>query len=359
MRSRTRLLFGGLALAIIGAIVVVRASTTNHLAKYNSSGALIDSSMVESGGLIGIGTETPWLADLEIVRNGDAEAAVAVRNKVAATQWFVPGFRVENYYGAAGGSAGFRSFVGRGSTSAPTPLQQSDWMWEASAYGQYDTTYGHQGLGSRIVMIAGGNYSSTSTPAMLTFWTTPVGSTTNSERMRITSAGKVGIGTTTPSATLSVAGDASVSGNMTVTGNIAAKYQDVAEWVPSRYRLSPGTVVVIDSGADNAVDRSQVEYDTRVAGVVSEQPGITLGIQSTGKALVAHTGRVKVRVDADYGAVRPGDLLVTSPTKGFAMKSEAVDVGGAIIHRPGTVLGKALQSLKSGKGEILVLLTLQ
>jgi hypothetical protein len=34
-------------------------------------------------------------------------------------------------------------------------------------------------------------------------------------------------------------------------------------------------------------------------------------------------------------------------------------VGGHALHRPGTLLGKALEPLPSGKGDILVLLTLQ
>src|SRR5204863_1535297 len=51
------------------------------------------------------------------------------------------------------------------------------------------------------------------------------------------SGGNVGIGTTTPGYKLDVNGTAHVSGNMTVDGNLAAKYQDVAEWVPSSEQL--------------------------------------------------------------------------------------------------------------------------
>jgi len=64
-------------------------------------------------------------------------------------------------------------------------------------------------------------------------------------------------------------------------------------------------------------------------------------------------------VDASYGAIRSGDLLVTSPTVGHAMKSMPIAVGNLQMHRPGTILGKALGSLESGRGEVLVLLTLQ
>jgi hypothetical protein len=41
------------------------------------------------------------------------------------------------------------------------------------------------------------------------------------------------------------------------------------------------------------------------------------------------------------------------------MRSRPVKVGKQAMHRPGTLLGKALESLPNGKGEILVLLTLQ
>jgi hypothetical protein len=41
------------------------------------------------------------------------------------------------------------------------------------------------------------------------------------------------------------------------------------------------------------------------------------------------------------------------------MKSVPLDLGGTPIHRPGTLIGKALELLDKGVGEILVLLSLQ
>ncbi|HYK21900.1 MAG TPA: hypothetical protein VEV42_14265, partial [Pyrinomonadaceae bacterium] len=64
-------------------------------------------------------------------------------------------------------------------------------------------------------------------------------------------------------------------------------------------------------------------------------------------------------VDATNGPIQIGDLLVTSHKEGVAMKSLAIDVGGIMIHRPGTIIGKALEPLEKGTGEILVLLSLQ
>jgi hypothetical protein len=177
----------------------------------------------------------------------------------------------------------------------------------------------------------------------------------------VTMAGSLGIGTAAPPSSykLDVSGAAHVTGDMTVDGNIQAKYQDVAEWVPSVQKLSAGTVVVLDAGRTNHVVASGKPYDTAVAGVVSDSPGVILGVGGEGKLKVATTGRVKVRVDATRAPIRVGDLLVTSEVEGVAMKSVPVDLGGTQIHRPGTIIGKALEPLAGGVGEILLLLSLQ
>ena len=129
--------------------------------------------------------------------------------------------------------------------------------------------------------------------------------------------------------------------------------------MPSRQKLTAGTVVVLDTSASNHVIASTTAYDTRVAGVVSWRPGIILGEAGDGKVKVATTGRVKVRADASRAAIRVGDLLVTGDTPGVAMKSQPLDFGGTPLHRPGTIIGKALEPLDKGTGEILVLLSLQ
>jgi hypothetical protein len=177
--------------------------------------------------------------------------------------------------------------------------------------------------------------------------------THGAQRMTIDNTGRVGIGTTTPGALLDV------NGAVNVSGNIAAKYQDVAEWVPSDPDLGSGTVVVLSANKANHVTESKSAYDTKIAGVVSEHPGLILGEPSDGKSKIATTGRVRVKVDATKHPVRIGDLLVTSNTPGYAMYSEPVHLGGVKIHRPGTIIGKALEPLRSGRGEILVLLSLQ
>jgi hypothetical protein len=189
-----------------------------------------------------------------------------------------------------------------------------------------------------------------------TFWLkagTNVDATHNT-RADMYVSGLVGIGKT-PSAAYAL----DVNGSIRATQVINATYQDVAEWVPAAEEMAAGTVVVVSGTTKNTVGPSQSAYDTRVAGVVSAQPGIILGEASASKARIATTGRVKVRVDATSKPIAMGDLLVTSDKSGMAMKSEALDVAGIKLHRPGTLIGKALEPLASGEGEILVLLSLQ
>jgi len=113
--------------------------------------------------------------------------------------------------------------------------------------------------------------------------------------MYLTSTGNVGIGTAAPGYKLEVNGTINSSSTITAN-NIVAKYQDVAEWVPSSEQLSGGTVVVLDPTKSNQVTSSSVSYDTRVAGVVSEQPGIALGERSDTKCssppLAAYASRL-------------------------------------------------------------------
>lgn len=148
-------------------------------------------------------------------------------------------------------------------------------------------------------------------------------------------------------------------GDLTVAGSMGALNQDIAEWVPVTESMRAGTVVILNTDKTNEVMPSSTPYDMTVAGVVSDFPGLILGHKGEDKAKIATTGRVKVFVDASVTPVKVGDLLVTSSKPGMAMVSTPVDVSGVKMHRPGTIIGKALEPLAGGVGEVLVLLSMQ
>ncbi len=174
--------------------------------------------------------------------------------------------------------------------------------------------------------------------------------------MVITPGGNVGIGLTNPSKNLQVNGTTSTKILEITGGADLAEHFDVTDAeIPM-----PGTVVSIDPEQPGKLRVANQAYDHTVAGIVSGagdvQPGMLMGQAGTlagGQYPVALTGRVYCRVDAQYGAIRPGDLLTTSPTTGHAMK--ATDSEKA----KGAILGKAMTSLETGTGLVLVLVSLQ
>ena len=94
--------------------------------------------------------------------------------------------------------------------------------------------------------------------------------------------------------------------------------QDFAEMLPAVDGLAPGDVLII--GPDGKLARSSEPFQTSVAGVYSTAPGLVAGMPETGPVPgsipLAMTGIAPVKVSAENGAIRPGDLLVTSSTAG-------------------------------------------
>ena len=68
---------------------------------------------------------------------------------------------------------------------------------------------------------------------------------------------------------------------------------------------------------------------------------------------VALAGKVYCEVDASYGPITSGDLLVSSSTPRHAM------VATDPTRTPGAVMGKALRTWTEGRGLIPILVTFQ
>ena len=148
------------------------------------------------------------------------------------------------------------------------------------------------------------------------------------------------------------------------TQNSGADYADSMR-ADSAAKLRPGDVLEIDPTKGNTVSLSHEPNSSLVAGVYSTKPAVLgvgnhrLGNSLAGQVPVALVGIVPTRVSAENGPVEVGDLLTTSNTPGYAMKAVPVMVHGIPVYPTGTVLGKALQPLTSGRGMIKVLVTLR
>jgi len=133
---------------------------------------------------------------------------------------------------------------------------------------------------------------------------------------------------------------------------------DVAEFIDASTALGPGDVVEIDPLNPGKFRLAATAHSSAVAGVVSTDPGVTMNFTDAAAVAgrdgprLALTGLVAVKVCAQNGVIRPGDLLVASSTPGHAMRAPASPA-------PGTVIGKALGSLDAGAGVIEMLVMLR
>lgn len=154
------------------------------------------------------------------------------------------------------------------------------------------------------------------------------------------------------------------NGKLATTGSQSGAIKhlyDVAELIPCGKGVEYGDIVVVNSEKSREVIKCTTENQL-VIGIISENPQISCGDREEAREkepgknwnFIALAGQVYCKVDAAYGEIRPGDLLTTSPTPGHAMKAQPVNIGGIEIYRPGTIVGKALEPLKEGRGKILV-----
>ncbi len=116
-----------------------------------------------------------------------------------------------------------------------------------------------------------------------------------------------------------------------------------SQWVAVAEIVEAGDLLAVTARGE--LIRSSISSDALVFGIVAGAPGQ----RYTNQAPVAFAGvATQCHVDASTAPIEAGDLLVSSPLLGYAMKApEGV--------RAGTVVAKALESISGGSGTIRVL----
>lgn len=176
--------------------------------------------------------------------------------------------------------------------------------------------------------------------------------------------GQISLWNASGTASILIDGDYNNSGSGRITTNELeiTGGADIAEPFPvvEDVMIEPGTVLSIDPQETGSLKIADKAYDHCVAGIVSGaenvKPGLVLkhsGTIADGNHLIALTGRVYCKADARTKPIKPGDLLTTSDLPGYAMKATDRE------RAQGAVIGKAMTSLDSGTGMVLVLVSLQ
>jgi len=408
-----------LALASAGAAAqtVMGSGTSGTVPVFNGTSTVTNSPIAVSGGNVGIGTTSPWaLLDVQVAPgynfgafNNTAGAASIGAFNNGFTAWeplsINPGGPVWFMGGSVGvGTTGPDATVDAVGTSRfeltssaviTSALMNAGTINDVirinAPYSASPATVSNVGAAWGIRFIGATDpsnndaYRNTTSkgPAIfavsedtlgynrmngLAFYTNTQ-DTAAAERLRINNVGNVGIGTTTPSQKLEVAGYIQVDSGIYFPGNSTPQtvpwtgvlcggdYAESVDVTGNRTNYEPGDLLVIDPSAPGKFLKSAEAYSTLVAGIYSTKPGAVGRRQTTMKSPdevpMAMIGIVPTKVSAENGPIKAGDLLVTSSTMGHAMKGTDRD------RMLGAVIGKALGSLDSGTGVIDVVVTLQ
>jgi hypothetical protein len=169
--------------------------TTNMIAKWLNPTTLTDSAIFESGTRVGINTTSP-IGKLNVVGDG----AVADH------------YITLSAYQADTVDKGFLVRTARGTAGVPQAVQNGNILFNLYAQGHDGVDYG---IAGGIAMAVDGTVSAGKVPGLMLF-STADSNGVFAERMRVNAAGRVGIGTTTPTERLEVAGNLKISGDANI-----------------------------------------------------------------------------------------------------------------------------------------------
>jgi len=179
-----------------GLALQVSGSTQAQLIQEATGSLYIDAGITNTSGVIAFrnaaGTERMRIANTGNVGIGTTapSALLTVDGGIISTIHYAATPQIRFNYAA-------------GTKASPTAIASQVPVGAVYGFGYDGTTFRNT---SGMLMYSDGAVSSVSSPGLILFATTPSGATSTTERMRITSAGNVGIGTGSPQEKLDVIG---------------------------------------------------------------------------------------------------------------------------------------------------------
>lgn len=243
-------------------------------------------------GSLGVGSTTQALFTV----SGQASA----QQPLASTTVFMQGYdgyplRISADTNSSGSNFGSQIQFRRAGGTAQTPTKVlADYTLGSLAVNGWGTTaYSASSIGSMAFIASGGPYTDTSRATYWVLYTTPTTTTTQLERLRVTDQGFLGVGTTSPGSTLSIAGSIFASSTITAASTTGSGLTDCANGVSSKLLytaatglFSCGTDQSGGAGSTPGGSSGQLQFNDSSAfggavGLVWDKITTNLGIGST------------------------------------------------------------------------------
>lgn len=333
------------------ASTITGSGTTNYVPLWTGSTTLGNSALFQTGSgataKVGIGTTTPTYS-LQVngstpIYSTGSGAGLAFQDRAGGAsadgEWYSLGNVARFWRSDHGDVLGItgNGYMGIGTTAPSVNLQvagttsTSNVQIRASNLATSGSSISYVGAdanaGKTVVVVGADGFGTgplkTASGFFGTFTSQPAGIVTgNVERMRVTTAGAVGIGTTTPAATLEVNGTAKF--DQAVTFAVGQTFPNTASLLSNTFTGSQtvsGSVIAMQSGVGSAVSATNTAASGETVGVegtVSAGTGSgVLGVNVNGSSTGGqHPGYAGVWGDTGQGG---NDGVLGTADDGFAM----------------------------------------
>jgi len=278
-----------------------------HVSSFVNQNDATEKMRITGDGNVGIGSTSPT-AKLQI----EYLAAAATANVITLNTEHTSGgsFFDWNFYGPGNATGHLRFKKANGTVASPTIVTSNQVTGRVGSMIYDGAQFNDNAL---IRFVADGTPALNNTPGRIEFWTTPAGSNTLSEKMRITEGGIVGIGTSSPQSgvKLDVYGAAAVAGGSEGfrIGNVGdnSAYDNVKIWYTGYNSGAPRVYLTPRSTPGSGIVNTYLHLTNSNGGSTTANNTMGLIVDGSGTFGASTSGNTTVTVSSAGACVM--DLL--------------------------------------------------